>query len=423
MKYSDETSCGHSFSASITFVLFFVLFALVGCDNNSKRITTSGAIEAEVDETASEETTPEVESFLQVGAIYNADSIQIRLRFETDTPSWYHQYWVFDGEAWQRLGSGSGGPDPDGLYEDRISIMWDDGSVEGFDVMGGYITVHQGTLSTRSEAASEDVQAHPILGAELGLDEVTKFIPESRLVPETSLIEWQDVRSVEALQELRERGVFIDLWQWRAHRSHPVGFGDNGYVLEARHGAEGRSMFITNRDSATGLPAWMYNPEIAGFASLDIDALRERAYGQEDRYFLLLDEAAPFDPDHDWQAGDAIPHRVLQQPSGSRGAIRSAGDYRDGAWDIRLTRSLESPNPLDSKNLIPGKVYNVAFAVHQASGARHHWVSIPIRLGIGVDADITALEVEEALDAHDIALEAVRLFRPSDPTYPTTDGD
>lgn len=354
---------------------------------------------------------------IQVGAIFNDESIQVRLRFETETPSWYHQYWVYDGSSWQRMGSGDG-RDADGLYEDRISIMWDDGSVEGFDVMGGFVTVHQCMRATRSEVDRESIENHPILGQQLGLDEITKFIPESRKTPETSIVRWHEVHSLETLQQLREQGVFIDLWQWRAHRSHPVGFADNGYVLEARNSADGRSMFATNRDSETGLPKWMFNPETTGQRSLRLEELQTQSYGQEDHYFLLLEEAIPFDPDHDWQAGDAIPHRVLQQPDGSRGAIRATGRHADGAWDIRLTRSLASPNPLDSKTFEPGKVYNVAFAVHQAAGNLHHLVTIPMRFGLGTDADITAQLVQGDLDAKEIPLTSVPLFDPGDPTLP-----
>ncbi len=400
-------------------ILSFVVLTLTACDK---------AGEATPEDTAGETTNvilakqanDEVESTLQVGAVFNEDSIHVRLRFETDNPSWYHQYWVYDGEKWQRMGSGSDEHDANGFYEDRISIMWDDGSVDGFDVMGGFITVHQGVRATRSEATAEAVHGHPILGDKLGLSEITKFIPESRMPSETSIVRWQDVRPTSVLQQLREQGVFIDLWQWRAHRSHPLGFADNGYVLEARHGSQGKSMFITNQDPQSGLPAWMFNAEVAGFKAMSSDGLRARKYSQDDRYFLPIDEAVPFDPDNDWQAGDAIPHRVLQQPDGSRGAIRSSGSYHDGAWDILLSRSLESPNPLDSKTLEPGKIYNVAFAVHQAVGNRHHLVSVPMRFGMGVDADITATKIEGAIDAERIPLQAIALFNPGDPTLPAS---
>lgn len=208
---------------------------------------------ADVDQAADDEIVATM-PLLQVGAVYNEEFIQIRLRFATDNPSWYHQYWVFDGEDWQRMGSGDG-RDRDGLYEDRISLLWDDGSVAGFEQMGGFITVHPGVTSTRSEASQQEVKDHPILGQQLGLDEITKFIPQSRRTSEGSALRWQDVLSLEELHELRQQGVFLDLWQWRAHRSNPVGYADNGYVLEARHSSEGRSMFFTNRDAERNQPA------------------------------------------------------------------------------------------------------------------------------------------------------------------------
>lgn len=369
---------------------------------------------ADVDQAADDEIVATM-PLLQVGAVYNEEFIQIRLRFATDNPSWYHQYWVFDGEDWQRMGSGDG-RDRDGLYEDRISLLWDDGSVAGFEQMGGFITVHPGVTSTRSEASQQEVKDHPILGQQLGLDEITKFIPQSRRTSEGSALRWQDVLSLEELHELRQQGVFLDLWQWRAHRSNPVGYADNGYVLEARHSSEGRSMFFTNRDAERNQPAWMFNPDITGKRSLRLEALREQSYGLDDRYYLLQEEAVAFDPEHNWQAGDAIPHRVLREPDGSRGAIRAHGSYRDGAWEVRLTRSLASPNPLDSKALLAGEIYHVAFAVHQASGALHHLVSTPRSFGLGVESEITAQEVGGELDDHPVAWVDIPLFDPGDPT-------
>jgi hypothetical protein len=417
---SSDRPVAHRLTLAARFCLLsLAVLIATACDRFAENTSVNPAVE-NPDDPSIEQATHVEELFLQVGAVFNEDTIQVRLRFETDNPSWYHQYWVFDGEAWQRVGSGNDERDADGFYEDRISIMWDDGSVEGFDVMGGFIAVHQGMRATRSEVTPEVVSKHPILGEELGLDEITKFIPESRLPSQTSLVRWQDVRPTAELQQLREQGVFIDLWQWRAHRSHPIGFADNGYVLEARHGSQGKPMFTTNQDPESGLPAWMFNPEFTGFNALSSDDLRARKYEQDDHYFLLMEDAIPFEADYDWQTGDAIPHRVLQQPEGSRGAIRSSGSYRDGAWDIVLTRSLASPNPLDSKTLEPGKVYNVAFAIHQATGTRHHAVSVPMRLGMGVDSDITAIKVEGAIDAERIPLQEIPLFNPGDPTLPAS---
>lgn len=354
---------------------------------------------------------------LYVSAVYNGQELELRLRFPTVQPIWYHQYLVYRDGEWVRYGSGSDGPDEHGLYEDRISVLWDDGSVAGFDQLGGFTTVHQGMRSTRSEVDANAVRAHPHLGEELGRSDVRKFIVESRQTGVAPDDRWHEVRSGEELQALREAGVFLDLWQWRAHRSHPVGYADNGYVLDYRHSSAGRSMYTDNVNPETGAPQYMYDVDQVGLHALRFDQLVARAYGQDDPYFLSEAMAVPFDPNHPWEEGDAIPHRLLRKPDGSRGAIRARGGYEDGAWQIALTRSMAAPNPLDSKSFADGEQYHVAFAVHSGgTGAKHHLVTMPVTFGFGVEADITAERVDGPLEEAEADWRRLHLFHPGDPT-------
>ena len=357
-------------------------------------------------------------STLHVGVLFNDDEVQIRFKFPTDWPVWYHQYRVFRNGTWVRYGDASDGPDPHGFYEDRISMMLDDGSVPHFANAGGFVTAHSGMRSLDSAADPEEVSKNPHLGVNLGRDEVRKFISPSREgFPGRE--SWKRVRSQEELEKLLDEGIFIDLWQWRAHRSHPVGYSDNGYILEYRHASEGRGMYTGNWDEEAGQPAWMYDPERSGLRALRFEKLKARAYGQDDPYYLSEEDAIPFDPDHEWEEGDAIPDRLLQSPSGSRGAIRASGGYRDGAWHVRLTRSLESPNLRDSKALKKGERYSVAFAVHtRGAGQRYHHVSLPRTLGLGVDADITGRYVESGpLDDAEVEWVDLTLFYPGQVTW------
>lgn len=354
------------------------------------------------------------EAVLRVGAVYNDQEIQIRYEFETDDPSWYHQYLVYEGGEWVRYGSAQAGPEPDGLYEDRISMMLDDGSVDGFAAYGGFITSHEGMRSLTSAVGSDEVSEHPYLGETLGRSDVRKFIPQSR-EGEGADVSWDGVQDEETLQRLREDGVFLDLWQWRAHRSNPVGLADNGYVLEYRHSSSGSSMFSNNWDSDTDQPLWMYDPDATGIAAIEAERLFAREYGQDDYYYLAEDFAVPFDPDHDWQDGDTLPFRFLSAGEGSRAAIAADGRWEDGMWRVRLTRTLEAPDPLDSKTLEDGGVYPVAFAVHEGQvGARWHLVSMPTSLGLGNDeADIVATRTDGDLDAAEVEWTDVPVMYPS----------
>jgi hypothetical protein len=356
---------------------------------------------------------------MQVAAVYNDDELQIRLIYRNAKPIWYHQYLVYENGEWIRYGSGDDGPDEHGFYEDRISMLWDDGSVRGFADTGGFVTVHQGMRTTRSNAPEEEVRDHPYIGGKLGESEVHKFIIESREDDGNANNLWKNIRNENEIMELRERGIFLDLWQWRAHRSHPVGYADNGYVLEHRHGSSGRSMYSNNVDSETGQPKMMFDPAKAGKRALRFEKLIERAYSQKDAYYLVETEGVPFDPDHNWQEGDALPHRLLRQPQGSRGAIRASGGYENGAWRIQLTRSLEAPDPLDSKSFEPGKVYHVAFAVHSGgAGGRHHWISMPISFSLDQDTDLQAQYTQGRLDRAEAEWTTVILMDPGDPTLP-----
>lgn len=348
---------------------------------------------------------------LRVGAVYNDDKIQIRFEFNTDQPGWYHDYLVYQDGAWKRYGQA------EGLYEDRISMMLDDGSVEYFAQAGGFVTAHSGMRSLDSEVGRADVENHPYLGGDLGESDVRKFIMESR-EGDPDAEAWERTKPVEELEELRRDGVFIDLWQWRAHRSNPLGYADNGYVLDYRHGAEGRGPYTTNWDEETETPKWIFDAAATGFHALDREALLNREYGQDDYYYLAEDLAVPFDPDHEWREGDTLPRRLLREPSGSRGAIRADGRYEEGAWRVRLTRSLEAPDPKDSKTLADGGLYHVAFSVHaDATGARWHWVSVPLTLGLGTHADIEAEKVEGDLNEAEVAWTPVTLFQPGQVTW------
>ncbi|WP_018868814.1 ethylbenzene dehydrogenase-related protein [Thioalkalivibrio sp. ALgr3] len=340
---------------------------------------------------------------LNVAATYDDEKVRIHYEYATDDPSWYHQYWVYQGDGeWERYGSGAG-PDEHGLYEDRISMLLDDGGVDGFDRYGGWMTAHDGMRALTSEVDGDKVEAHPKLGEEMGRSDVRKYLPQTRTTEDPTEKSWDAIRDDDELAALQEEGVFLDLWQWRAHRSHPMGVADNGYVLHYRLGSEGRGMYTTNWDDDAGQPAYMLDPETTGKRALDWDRLVNREYDQDDPYFISEDNAVAFDPDHDWQEGDVIPQRFLRQPSGSRGAIAAEGGYEDGAWQVRLTRTLEAPNAQDSKSLEEGGIYNVAFAVHTGQvGARWHQVSLPQTLGLGVDdADIVATRVDDVTAAND----------------------
>ncbi len=340
----------------------------------------------------------ELSKSLRVAAFFNHEYIQIRFQFDTDHPSWYHDYLVYENGNWNRLGHGVPGPEKYGMYEDRIAMMLDDGSVPGFAKYGGYVVMHPGIAGRTDEAPTEEVRAHPWHGVHLGEEEVTKFILPSRIAPAESDL-WRNIKPAEALTDLQKAGIFIDTWQWRAHRSNPIGWADNGYILDARQGAAGQSMYSTNWSDEDSSPLFMYDIEKTGMHALSKDTLLNRAYSQDEYYYLADDFAIPYDPTHPWQEGDVIPRRILQEPSGNRAAVKANGRWSQGTWDVALTRKLQMENTMDSKSLEPGHTYNVAFAVHTgATQGRWHYVSMPLQFSLGNQGHIIAQEVTGDLD-------------------------
>ncbi|MBZ2189338.1 hypothetical protein K8B33_09530 [Alcanivorax sp. JB21] len=324
---------------------------------------------------------------LTLQAAYNEEEIWFRYRWPAERPHIAMDMLRFDGQHWQRHGTSPVGQDPDGLYEDRLTMLVDDGRVAEFRLFGGYITAHGGQRFMSDAVDAANVRAHPHLGATLGASDVRKYLPATRQAPH----DWDALVDADTLARQRQAGYFLDLWHWRAHRSNPVGMADDQHVAEYRLNDSGRGTFSSNQDSDTGLPHFMFDP------SLGQPALRwseiTTTTDFDSRYFLSRDQAVPFDPQHPWQVGDTLPRLLLQHADGSRGAIRVVGSARwqDGHWELVLARALDTGFPLEDKILHDQGSYDLAVAVHRdASGSRWHYVSLPFQLGLGRDATLRA---------------------------------
>jgi hypothetical protein len=272
---------------------------------------------------------------LQVQVAYNESSIFFRYRWPSPSPGIYHDVLRYDGNAWVVRGEQVPGSEPDGLYEDRVSMMVDDGSVPEFGRYGGYITIGRRLAGFSDAVGGRDIQAHPYLGQRLGLDDSTKYLPATR----RNLDDWDAVVPEAEQQALLAAGYFIDLWQWRAHRSGPIGLGDDMYVGAGRIGDSGRASFATNWDPSRRQPRLMFDRARVGRAALSFDDLVQRRVGPNDVYFLREDQAVPFDPSAGWRDGDTLPRRIL------RAAQRRYYGERPRAVDRRLLgRHADAPH-------------------------------------------------------------------------------
>ena len=326
---------------------------------------------------------------LQVQAAYNESHMFFRYRWPAEKPGLFHDVVMFEDGKWITKGKGVPGPNPDGIQEDRVAMMLDDGRVPEFARYGGYLTIGPGIATFSKHAKADDVKNHPYIGKQLKQVEVTKSLPETR----TDINDWASVQPESVLQAQREAGYFLDLWHWRSHRSNPVGMSDDQFVAVARETDAGKSVASSNWDGDLKQPKLMFNTSDVGYKALKWDDIAQGKISQESVYFLRKGQAVPFDPSAGWVNGDTLPRRILQTPEGSTAdiAVQGKGRWNNGFWDVTLARKLDTGHPLDDKVLKDQGSYAVAFAIHRkATNTRWHYISLPATLGLGRAGDIVA---------------------------------
>ncbi len=354
---------------------------------------------------------------LQVKAAYNGDKIYFRYRWPAERPHIYHDMMVYRGGKWERIGKSVPGPQPQGIYEDRVTMLVDDGRVPEFEKYGGYITIGDRMRFFTGEATKEEVEAHPYLGQKKKQTEVGKHLPQTR----SNIADWKSVVPEAQLAAQRKAGYFLDLWHWRAHRSNPIDRSDDQVIAEARYGDAGKGPFFDNWDSEKKHPKLMFDPAKAGIAALKWDDLANRKLGFDDLYYLREDQAKPYDTGYAWKEGDTLPQRVLRAGDDSRADITVQGKarWKDGYWDVTLVRAMDTGHPLDDKAFVDNGFYTVAFAVHRDTfGSRWHYVSFPYRLGLNRDADLQAVRFDGEAPPWSQDWYAVKLFYPGQVSWP-----
>lgn len=337
---------------------------------------------------------------LSVQAAFNDDTMFFRLSFEGDRGD-RHDYQHFTGGAWRtegghrREGQSTLDNDPrrgrtrvtSTIYESRATFMINDPegphAVAGFDRVGCTLTCHDSS------------RAMPLWVEEAG--DVRKYLDDDH------------------------PGV-LDLWHWRIHRANPTGYSDDQFVstvpadgtMGSRNNDAGTHPFRTNSLDEAGNPAFVLDPDSAGGAF----AFPFQDVYVTDAYYMMDPAAAdlgPYAPNPVALAfadalamgyvpadGDAVPGRILQQPTESAADITadgtrflpSADDPGRGTWIADLQRLLDTGFD-DDVALSEGRVFDVAFAVHVGKvTVRDHHVSMPYTLSLeGGDADLQAVRI------------------------------
>lgn len=216
--------------------------------------------------------------------------------------------------------------------------------------------------------------------------DVRKYLSTTRTDPS----DWKTGKSMEDIAKIKAASGFVDLIQWRAHRSHAVGMADDGYVLEFRNSDTGKDMFGGTADAQTHAPKFMWDEKKVGYKSITAGQLRKG-----DHFLIREQNAVPFDPNAGWKVGDMIPDYLISRKdaAGSVADNNAISSWKDGMWTVVMIRPLGLAND-DDKSLKEGGIYNVGFAAHDDNiTTRGHFVSFVKTLGFGVKADINAVRL------------------------------
>jgi hypothetical protein len=332
---------------------------------------------------------------LSVQVAYDDKNLYYRFQWKTKNnyPGTAYPFYRFDGKEWKKYGGPrlnkavQEGKQP-AVYEDRLSIMLDDGKVPHFREQGCWITCHNGMRDTQGVATKEQVQANALLGKK---EDVRKYLPATRA---DELAAWDKTRSADDVAKLKAAGGFLELMQWRAHRSNPVGMADDGYVLEYRNFDEGKNMFSANFDKDKNQPKYMFDAGKAGAKAQRLETIRD---AKKPQVLVIGQNAIAFDANAGWKEGDLLPQYYVSRPDAKDSAADNAdvkGNWSGGVWTVVWKRPFDTGHAGDDKVLKTGGVYSVGFAVHDDNiTTRGHHVSFPVTLGIGAKGDISAIKV------------------------------
>jgi len=326
---------------------------------------------------------------------YDAEDAYFRFQWKTlnNYAGTAHPYLRYNGKEWKALGYPKldevvqNGEQP-GIYEDRFSMMIDDGSVELYEEQGCWLTCHDGERDSPERPSTDEVKANPLFKY-LKKKDVRKYLPSTRTDDNAS---WDMAKTPEEIAAIKAAGGFLDLMQWRGHRSNPVGMSDDFYVLEYRNSDAGKNPFSSNVDKKTHQPKYMFNEKVYGKSAVRIEDIRVMP-----TTLIRESNAVPFDPNAAWKEGDLIPKYLVSREDSKGSAAdnnRSKGVWKDGVWTVVWARKLGLTNP-DDKALKEGGVFTFGFAVHDDNiTTRGHHVSFPINIGFGAKATIEATKLQ-----------------------------
>ena len=248
---------------------------------------------------------------LSAKAVYTKDEIFFLFVWPDDEASLVKGTWKLQGEKWVKQKGD----------EDRLGVVWEINRIDKFATKGCAVLCH-------NESKNKE--------------------------------DWYY-----AVNSPAEKG---DMWHWKAYRSNPIGYSDDGYVTvgkkpeEGRKGDAGTGKAKKNITTDKSKPAFMQDPNKP--ASI--------------KGFLLADEAVEIKDYSKFKEGDQIPQHMLSKFSGSFGDVKANGVWKDKKWTLMLQRKLNTGYE-DDVVFNPDKVYTFGVAVFNNSKDEDSYDSPPLK--------------------------------------------
>ena len=253
---------------------------------------------------------------IKVRSVHTKDEIFFLFQWHDYNKSMNKKRWKYTGGKWTKLKGD----------EDRLGVVWEINRIDKFATKGCTILCH-------NEAKN----------------------PE----------DWYFATS-----SPREKA---DLWHWKAVRSNPVGYTEDGYVIAnpskepekgRKRDAGSETKAKSNRTKDKSKPAHMQNPSKAPSIPGS----------------LLVSEAVKITANSKIKEGDEIPGYMLNKVwKGSFADVKTKGVWQNGKWTVMMSRKLQTGND-DDVQFNTRKTYPFGIAVFDNAHEHNSYNSEPLKL-------------------------------------------
>ena len=252
---------------------------------------------------------------LKTKSVYTKDEIFFRLEWPDKDKSMNKKRWKFSGGKWT----------PIKADEDRLGVVFEINRINKFATKGCAVLCH-------NESKNEK--------------------------------EWYF-----AVSSAKEKA---EMWHWKAVRSNPVGYTEDGYVTtnpskkpeEGRKRDAGSGKAKSNRTKDKSKP--MYRQDPAKSASIPGS--------------LLVNQAAEIKDYSIFKDGDEIPGYMVNTPwKGSFADVKTRGVWANGKWTLVMSRKLNTGYD-DDLQFNTRKKYPFAVAVFDNAHEHNSYNSEPLKL-------------------------------------------